>query len=49
MNIINFLLKIERKEFSITNVINYLEKENKKISTETLYNYLEALCSTFII
>ncbi len=30
-------------------MLNYLKQEHKEISTETLYNYIEALCSTFMI
>lgn len=29
--------------------MTYLKNEHKEISTETLYNYIEALCSTFMI
>ena len=47
--ILQYLLEIEGKEFSATNVLDYLAKEYKEISSETLYNYLEALCSTFIL
>lgn len=47
--ILQYILEIEGKEFSSSNVLNYLKKEYKEISTETLYNYIEALCSTFII
>ena len=27
----------------------YLEKNNQKIATDTLYRYVEAICSTFIM
>ncbi len=47
--ILQYLLEIEGKEFSSGNVKNYLKQEYKDISTETLYNYIDALCSTFII
>ncbi len=47
--ILQYLLEIEGREFSPTNVIEYLKKENSEISTQTLYSYLEALCSAFII
>ncbi len=47
--ILQYLLEIEGREFSATHVLNYLKKENSEISTQTLYTYLEALCSTFII
>lgn len=47
--ILQYILEIEGKEFSSTNVQKYLKNEYKEISTETLYNYLDALCSTFIV
>ena len=47
--IFQYILEIEGKELSPTNILNYLEREHKKISSETLYNYIDALCSTFII
>lgn len=47
--ILQYILEIEGKEFSATNVLNYLESEYQKISSKTLYEYLEALCSTFIV
>lgn len=47
--ILQYILEIEGREFSATNVINYLKKENSEISTQTLYSYLEALCSAFVI
>lgn len=47
--ILQYILEIEGKEFSATNVINYLKNENSEISTQTLYSYLEGLCSAFII
>ncbi len=47
--ILQYLLEIEGREFSSTNLLQYLKKEYKEISTETLYNYIDSLCSTFII
>lgn len=47
--ILQYVLEIETREFSVTNVLEYLEKNDNKIATDTLYKYLEALCSTFII
>ncbi len=47
--ILQYLLEIEGREFSATHVLGYLKKENTEISTQTLYSYLEALCSAFII
>ena len=47
--ILQYILEIETREFSATNVLDYLEKSGNKVATDTLYKYLEALCSTFII
>ena len=47
--IFQYVLEIEGKEFSAGNVLEYLKKEYREISSRTLYEYLEALCGTFII
>ena len=47
--ILQYILDTESREFSRDNVINFLRKEHHEIANDTLYNYLEALCSTFII
>lgn len=47
--ILQYVLEIETREFSATNVLKYLEKNNNKVANDTLYKYLDALCSTFII
>lgn len=47
--ILQYILEIEGREFSSGNILKYLKQEYKEISTETLYNYIEALCSTFMI
>ena len=47
--ILQHLIEIAGREFSADNIIKYLEKENKKISNETLYNYLDALCKALIL
>lgn len=47
--ILQYILEIEGREFSATNVLNYLKNEYREISSETLYNYVDALCSTFIM
>lgn len=47
--ILQYLLETETREFSANNIIEYLQKENSTISTQTLYQYLEALCGAFII
>ena len=47
--ILQYLIETTGREFSANNIIKYLEKENKKISNETLYNYIDALCKALII
>lgn len=47
--ILQYVLETETREFSATNVLEYLEKNNNKVATDTLYKYLDALCSTFMI
>jgi len=47
--ILQYVLEISGREFSANNILNYLKQEYREISSETLYNYLDALCSTFIM
>lgn len=47
--VLQYVLETEGKEFSSNNVLEYLNREHHEIATDTLYNYLEALCSTFIM
>lgn len=47
--ILQYILETETREFSATNVLDYLNKNGSKVATDTLYRYLEALCSTFIV
>lgn len=47
--ILQYVLETEGREFSAVNVLNYLKSEHHEIATDTLYNYLDALCSTFIM
>ncbi len=47
--ILEYILETETREFSATNVLDYLTKNGNKVATDTLYKYIEALCSTFII
>ena len=47
--ILQYLIETRGWEFSADNIIKYLDKENKKISNETLYNYIDALCKALII
>ncbi len=47
--ILQYLIETAGREFSADNIIKFLDKENKKISNETLYNYIDALCKALII
>lgn len=47
--ILQYLVETAGREFSADNIIRYLDKDNKKISKETLYNYIEALCKALIL
>lgn len=47
--ILQYLIETAGREFSADNIIKYLENKNKKISNETLYNYIDALCKALII
>ena len=47
--ILQYLIETSGREFSADNIIKYLNRENKKISNETLYNYIDALCKALII
>jgi len=47
--ILQYLIDIARRKFSADNILKYLEKEYKKVSTETLYTYLDALCKSLLI
>jgi hypothetical protein len=47
--VLQYVLDTESREFSRDNVIEYLKKEYHEIANDTLYNYLEALSTTFIM
>ena len=47
--ILQYLIETTGREFSTDNIVKYLSNENKKISNETLYNYIDALCKALII
>jgi len=47
--VLQYILETEGKEFSAKNISDYLKIERREVSTETIYNYLENMCSTFII
>lgn len=47
--ILQYLVDITGREFSASNIIEYLKKEGRIVSTETLYTYLDALCKALIV
>lgn len=47
--VLQYVLDTETREFSRDNVIEYLKREYHEIANDTLYNYLEAFSSTFIM
>ena len=47
--VLQYILDTETREFSRDNVIEYLKKEYHEISNDTLYIYLEAFSTTFIM
>ncbi len=47
--LLQYVVDTTGREFSAENIIKYLKSEEKSISTETLYVYLDALCKALII
>lgn len=47
--VLQYILDTESREFSRDNVIDYLKREHHEIANDTLYSYLEAFTSTFIM
>lgn len=47
--VLQYVLDTESRGFSRDNVIEFLKKEHHEIANDTLYNYLEAFTSTFIM
>ena len=47
--VLQYMLDTETREFSRDHVIEYLKKEYHEIANNTLYNYLEAFSTTFIM
>ena len=47
--VLQYMLDTETSEFSRNHVIEYLKKEYHEIANNTLYNYLEAFSTTFIM
>lgn len=47
--ILQYLIETAGREFSAENIIKYLKEQNKNISNETIYNYIDALCKALIL
>jgi predicted AAA+ superfamily ATPase len=47
--VLQYILDTESREFSRDNAIEFLKKEYHEVANDTLYNYLEAFTSTFIM
>ena len=47
--LLQYIVDTTGREFSAENVISFLKSEDKSISTDTLYTYLDALCKALII
>ena len=47
--ILQYLIETAGREFSAENIVKYLTNQNKSISNETLYNYIDALCKALIL
>ena len=47
--VVKFVIENVGKTFSANSIVNFLKSENRKISVETIYNYLEWLEKAFVI
>ena len=47
--ILQYIIDTTGREFSAKNIIAFLQREGRVISTATLYSYLDALCKALII
>ncbi len=47
--ILQYMIDTTGREFSATNILNYLKHENREVSSITLYRYLDALCKALIL
>ena len=47
--LLQYIVDTTGRQFSAENVINFLKKEGKSVSTDTLYIYLDALCKALMI
>lgn len=47
--LLQYIIDITGREFSAKNVLGFLQREGRSVSTVTLYSYLDALCKALII
>lgn len=47
--ILEYLIDTTGKEFSLNNILEYFKKNNRDVSSKTLYSYLDALTKALII
>lgn len=47
--VVKFIIENVGKTFSANSIVNFLKSENRRISVETIYNYLEWLEKAFVI
>lgn len=47
--IIEYIVLNPSQTFSAASISKYFEKDNRKLSTETLYNYLRYICDSYIV
>ena len=47
--ILQYIVDTTGREFSSKNIMGFLKSEGREISSETLYNYIDALCKALII
>lgn len=47
--LLQYIIDTVGREFSAKNIIEFLKKEGRDVSTGTLYSYLDALCKALII
>lgn len=47
--LLQYLVDTTGREFSAENVVNYLKNEGRSVSTDTIYQYLDALCKALMV
>ena len=47
--ILQYIVDTTGREFSFKNIMVFLKNEGREVSSETLYNYIDALCKALII